>query len=135
MLSCTALFQHWLASCPTNAFQKVGTEGGVAKSFSIYQRGAALVIPMPKLFVIGFGATLFGYGMIAGLEHLQAVRSRGRSGSTGEAFLGGDDKPVVPVLGSSLAIGTFLAVSTNVRYQVSVCIWVSPWQALLQPYF
>ena len=111
-----SILQHWLASCPSNAFQKVVTEGGVSKSFSLYQRGAALIIPMPKLFAVGFGATLVGYGLVAGLENIQAARSRGEV-TEGKA---GEVKPAVPVLGSSLAIGTFLAVSTNIRYQVRI---------------
>lgn len=110
--------KHFLASCPSNAFQKVATEGGVSKTFSVYQRGAALVTPMPKLFVIGFAATLFGYGLIAGLETLSARRSA-RVGGDGKVSSLAEEKPAVPVLGSCLAIGTFLAVSTNLRYQVS----------------
>eukprot|EP00904_Undaria_pinnatifida_P001004 jgi/Undpi1/10904/HiC_scaffold_3.g01430.m1 len=111
------VLQQFLTSCPSNAFQKVVTEGGVVKTFSVYQRSAALIIPMPKLFVIGFGATLAGYGLIAGLEMLTAMRNN-RGGLEGkQSTHPGEEKPAVPVLGSGLAIGTFLAISTNFRYQ------------------
>lgn len=97
---------------------QVTTEGGgVSKGFSIYQRGAALVLPMPKLFVTGFGATIVGYGMIAGLERWNKYR-RERSGEGELADAGAGEGAKVNVVGSGLAIGTFLAVSTNLRYQV-----------------
>lgn len=115
--------------------------GGVPKSFSVAQRAGALLLPMPKLFVIGFGATLAGYGLIAGLETLTAMRNHSQLASSGGAGGGGgrsakakgastrksrkaqaralaEEKPPVPVLGSGLAVGFFLAVWTNFRYQV-----------------
>lgn len=138
--------QKFLAACPSNAFQKVAVEGGVPKSFSIAQRGGALLLPMPKLFVIGFGATLAGYGLIAGLETLTAMRNQAKlaGGAKGKnqkaqkkkttdlkkarkGAQGGvraDEKPPVPVLGSGLAVGVFLAVWTNFRYQVRPCMRV-----------
>lgn len=121
----------------------MAVEGGVPKGFSVAQRGAALLLPMPKLFVIGFGATLAGYGLIAGLEQFTAMRNQAQL--AGEGGRGknpkskktnsknlkkakrsrargahADDKPPVPVLGSGLAVGFFLAVWTNFRYQVRV---------------
>lgn len=110
-------------------------EAGVPKCFSIAQRGTALLLPMPKLFIIGFGATLAGYGLIAGLESLTAVRTQSKMEAAARAdpklarrnlkkakkahpCPHGDDKPPVPVLGSGLAVGVFLAVWTNFRYQV-----------------
>lgn len=72
---------------------------------------------MPKLFVIGFCATLGGYGLIAGLEMMKARIHRG-AGDGGTVVLSEEATPTVPVIGSGLAIGAFLAVSTNLRYQV-----------------
>eukprot|EP00903_Cladosiphon_okamuranus_P015580 g14385.t1 len=130
--------QKFLASCPSNAFQKVAVEGGVPKSFSVAQRAGALLLPMPKLFVIGFGATLAGYGLIAGLENLKSMRNQAKLAGGGGVGGGGSvkakktsprmskkararalaaEKPPVPVLGSGLAVGVFLAVWTNLRYQ------------------
>ncbi|CBJ32821.1 conserved unknown protein [Ectocarpus siliculosus] len=130
--------QKFLAACPSNAFQKVVAEGGVSKTFSVAERGAALLVPMPKLFVIGFGATLAGYGLIAGLETFSAWRTaaaaappvvveRGAAKSKrglkraqkarAAALAEEAQKPPVPVLGSGLAVGMFLAVWTNLRYQ------------------
>lgn len=134
--------QKFLAACPSNAFQKVVAEGGVSKTFSVAERGAALLVPMPKLFVIGFGATLAGYGLIAGLETFSAWRTAaaaappppvvvGKRGAAtskrglkraqkarAAALAEEAQKPPVPVLGSGLAVGMFLAVWTNLRYQV-----------------
>ncbi|CAN0261094.1 unnamed protein product [Ectocarpus sp. 6 AP-2014] len=130
--------QKFLAACPSNAFQKVVAEGGVSKTFSVAERGAALLVPMPKLFVIGFGATLAGYGLIAGLETFSAWRTAaaaappvvvGRGAAKSKrglkraqkaraaALAEEAQKPPVPVLGSGLAVGMFLAVWTNLRYQ------------------
>ncbi|CAN0467950.1 unnamed protein product, partial [Hapterophycus canaliculatus] len=111
------------------------------KSFSVAQRGVALLLPMPKLFVIGFGATLAGYGLIAGLETYSAMRTQSQLAAAGAGVVEAKgsspktkkmskkalaaaaaaaqaEKPPVPVLGSGLAVGVFLAVWTNLRYQV-----------------
>ncbi|CAN0015997.1 unnamed protein product [Pylaiella littoralis] len=120
--------QKFIASCPSNAFQKVAAEGGVSTSFSVAQRGGALLLPMPKLFVIGFGATLAGYGLIAGLETVTAMINHAKCPKAGgeslkkrmskaEVAALAEEKPPVPVLGSGLAVGVFLAVWTNFRYQ------------------
>eukprot|EP00752_Nemacystus_decipiens_P009053 g8083.t1 len=134
--------QKFLASCPSNAFQKVAVEGGVPKSFSVAQRAGALLLPMPKLFVIGFGATVAGYGLIAALESITAMRNQAQLAAVGGGGGGGgggrsakekraitrkskkaqaralaEEKPPVPVFGSGLAVGVFLAVWTNFRYQ------------------
>lgn len=112
--------QEFLTSCPSNAFQKIAktsADGGAVQGISMYQRGAALVIPMPKLFVIGFGATIGGYGLIAALEIVNKWR-RERSGELQLATADAGSSGRVNVMGSGLAIGAFLAVSTNVRYQV-----------------
>lgn len=136
MLCVVPPLQKFIASCPSNAFQKVAAEGGVSTSFSVAQRGAALLLPMPKLFVIGFGATLAGYGLIAGLENITAMRNQAKLGaasgacpkatsrspkkrlSKAQVAALAEEKPPVPVLGSGLAVGVFLAVWTNFRYQV-----------------
>lgn len=75
---------------------------------------------MPKLFVIGFGATIAGYGMIAGLEAVHEYRRQKQGCVEVLAGAGACDGAKVNVMGSGLAIGAFLAVSTNVRYQASL---------------
>lgn len=46
----------------------------------------------------------------------------GKGGEAGVKTPPGDKKPSVPVFGSGLAIGAFLAVSTNLRYQVGLLL-------------
>ncbi|CAM9951231.1 unnamed protein product [Discosporangium mesarthrocarpum] len=123
--------RHFIKSCPSNAFQKVagagaGAEAAVAAAaatsqaghFTVGQRLTALLVPMPKLFIIGFVACAGGYGLTAGMNAIREIKNRGEGAGAGKGGVGEGQHHNVPVLSSSLAVGAFLAVSSNVRYQV-----------------
>ena len=68
------------------------------------------------LFTVGYAATLLGYGST---DLLGRVRKyiRHRKGIQPTESAKGQVK--IPVMKTSMAIGVYLAVSTNIRYQVS----------------
>ncbi|KAG5183582.1 hypothetical protein JKP88DRAFT_316729 [Tribonema minus] len=96
---------RFMNSCPSNAFQRVVAP---ATHYSLAQRGAALIKPMPQLFVIGFGACAAGYGLTSLMSHIRLALDPTMVKNTEDA----------PIFKSSLAIGAFLAVSSNLRYQI-----------------
>ncbi|CAM9599923.1 unnamed protein product, partial [Chrysoparadoxa australica] len=98
-------FKKFVESCPTNAFQTV-LPGAVP--FGLRQRFMALLIPMPELFVVGFVACLGGYGLTTALsmarQHFKPETKQ--------------NCETAPILLTSLGVGTFLAISSNLRYQI-----------------
>ncbi|XP_050387742.1 protein RETICULATA-RELATED 4, chloroplastic-like [Argentina anserina] len=90
--------------CPDNAFQ-VALAG---TSYSILQRIGAILRNGAKLFVVGTGASLVGTGVT---NALIAARKALDKSFAGEA----ED---VPILSTSAAYGVYMAVSSNLRYQV-----------------
>ncbi|EKX46347.1 hypothetical protein GUITHDRAFT_107953 [Guillardia theta CCMP2712] len=97
----------WFSSCPDNAFQMV-LKGQTPPALA--QRVGALFKPMPQLFVVGFIAAAGGYAYTAASV---ALRKWLDPSSTGGASL-----PPDAIAKISVAIGAYVAVSTNWRYQV-----------------
>ncbi|KAG8391190.1 hypothetical protein BUALT_Bualt01G0161900 [Buddleja alternifolia] len=90
--------------CPDNAFQ-VALAG---TSYSFLQRIGAIVRNGAKLFVVGTGASLVGTGVT---NLLITARKAIDKSFAGEA----ED---VPILSTSAAYGVYMAVSSNLRYQI-----------------
>ncbi|PRQ54823.1 hypothetical protein RchiOBHm_Chr1g0317941 [Rosa chinensis] len=90
--------------CPDNAFQ-VALAG---TSYSVLQRIGAILRNGAKLFVVGTGASLIGTGVT---NALIAARK-----ALDKSFLG--EAEDVPILSTSAAYGVYMAVSSNLRYQV-----------------
>ena len=95
----------FLASCPENAFQKVPAG---YKPFTVAQRGGAVLRNGAKLLGVGFGASLLG---VSATNALVAARQ----------FLDPSfSPPNAPqdALAMSAAYASYMAVSSNLRYQV-----------------
>ncbi|KAI3445062.1 hypothetical protein Pfo_001727 [Paulownia fortunei] len=90
--------------CPDNAFQ-VALAG---TSYSFLQRIGAIVRNGAKLFVVGTSASLVGTGVT---NILLTARKAFDKSFAGEA----ED---VPILSTSAAYGVYMAVSSNLRYQI-----------------
>ncbi|GMH20617.1 hypothetical protein Nepgr_022458 [Nepenthes gracilis] len=90
--------------CPDNAFQ-VAISG---TSYSFLQRIGAIVRNGAKLFAVGTSASLVGTGVT---DLLISLRKAVDKSFAGEA----ED---VPILSTSIAYGIYMAVSSNLRYQV-----------------
>ncbi|KAK1318292.1 hypothetical protein QJS10_CPB04g00313 [Acorus calamus] len=91
-------------SCPDNAFQ-VALAG---TSYSLLQRICAIVRNGSKLFAVGTISSLVGTGAT---NLLINARNSSDKDIAGEA----ED---VPILATSAAYGVYMAVSSNLRYQV-----------------
>ncbi|TMW95506.1 hypothetical protein EJD97_008731 [Solanum chilense] len=91
-------------NCPDNAFQVVlsGT------SYSFLQRLGAIVRNGAKLFAVGSGASLVGTGVTNTLINARKAIDK--------TFAGEAEN--LPVLSSSAAYGVYMAVSSNLRYQI-----------------
>ncbi|PHT60511.1 hypothetical protein CQW23_02874 [Capsicum baccatum] len=91
-------------NCPDNAFQVVlaGT------SYSFLQRLGAIVRNGAKLFAVGSGASLVGTGVTNTLINARKAIDK--------TFAGEAEN--LPVLASSAAYGVYMAVSSNLRYQI-----------------
>ncbi|CAK8575443.1 unnamed protein product [Lathyrus sativus] len=90
--------------CPENAFQ-VALAGS---SFSLIQRIGAIVRNGAKLFAVGTGASLVGTGVTNALINARKVVDKSFA----------DEAEEVPVLSTSVAYGVYMAVSSNLRYQI-----------------
>ncbi|KAK2379704.1 protein RETICULATA-RELATED 4, chloroplastic [Trifolium repens] len=90
--------------CPENAFQ-VALAG---TSFSLIQRIGAIVRNGAKLFAVGTGASLIGTGVTNALINARKVVDKSFA----------DEAEEVPVLSTSVAYGVYMAVSSNLRYQI-----------------
>lgn len=91
-------------SCPENAFQ-VALSG---TSYSLIQRLGAILRNGSKLFVVGTTASLIGTGATNAL-----IKSRK---ALDKNYVGEVDQ--VPIVSTSVAYGVYMAVSSNLRYQV-----------------
>ncbi|KAK4372137.1 hypothetical protein RND71_007521 [Anisodus tanguticus] len=91
-------------NCPDNAFQVVlaGT------SYSFLQRLGAIVRNGAKLFAVGSGASLIGTGVTNTLINARKAIDKDFAGEAEN----------LPVLSSSAAYGVYMAVSSNLRYQI-----------------
>ncbi|KAJ8748746.1 hypothetical protein K2173_011300 [Erythroxylum novogranatense] len=90
--------------CPDNAFQ-VALAG---TSYSFLQRIGAIMRNGAKLFAVGTGASLIGVGITNALINLRKTIDKSFAAEAED----------VPVLSTSVAYGVYMAVSSNLRYQV-----------------
>ncbi|GAB2300143.1 Protein RETICULATA-RELATED 4, chloroplastic [Dionaea muscipula] len=90
--------------CPDNAFQ-VAMAG---TSYSFLQRIGAIVRNGAKLFVVGTSASLVGTGATHLLINLRKAIDKSFAGEAED----------VPIISTSVAYGVYMAVSSNLRYQV-----------------
>eukprot|EP00898_Chlorokybus_atmophyticus_P008359 jgi/Chlat1/8524/Chrsp80S07816 len=95
----------FLFNCPDNAFQVVVG----ARPYTLLQRSGAIVRNGAKLFAVGTGASFFGVALTNVLLALRRVMSKG-----GVVELNEEQD----VLKMSVAYGAYMAVSSNLRYQV-----------------
>lgn len=86
------------AARPTNAFQR---------NLAFDQRISAVVRPTPRLFALGFVAAALGYGLTALLSALRDAVGAARA-----------PPPPVNILGAAAYTGLFVAVVSNVTYQI-----------------
>ncbi|KAI4333080.1 hypothetical protein L6164_017930 [Bauhinia variegata] len=90
--------------CPENAFQ-VALAG---TSYSLLQRIGAIVRNGAKLFAVGTGASLVGTGVTNALINARKVVDKSFAAEAED----------VPVISTSVAYGVYMAVSSNLRYQI-----------------
>ncbi|OAY44847.1 protein RETICULATA-RELATED 4, chloroplastic [Manihot esculenta] len=91
-------------SCPDNAFQLAlaGT------SYSFLQRVGAIVRNGGKLFAVGTSASLVGVGVTNVLINARKALDKSFAAEAED----------VPILSTSAAYGVYMAVSSNLRYQI-----------------
>ncbi|KAI5061180.1 hypothetical protein GOP47_0023685 [Adiantum capillus-veneris] len=90
--------------CPDNAFQ-VALRG---TSYTVLQRIGAIVRNGAKLLVVGTSASLVGTGATNALINVRKILDKDFAGHAED----------VPIVSTSLAYGVYMAVSSNLRYQV-----------------
>ncbi len=90
-----------ISNIPTNAFQN-------DRPYTLFQRCAAFITPVPSLFQAGFIASTIGYGLTAILVFLRTVFVPTYEAATVN----------VNILHASLYTGAFMAVVSNIRYQL-----------------
>ncbi|XP_066380465.1 protein RETICULATA-RELATED 4, chloroplastic-like [Miscanthus floridulus] len=91
-------------NCPDNAFQ-VALSG---TSYSLLQRVGAILRNGAKLFAVGTSASLVGTGVTNALIKARQAASKDFDGEVEN----------LPILSTSVAYGVYMAVSSNLRYQV-----------------
>ncbi|XP_010922197.1 protein RETICULATA-RELATED 4, chloroplastic isoform X1 [Elaeis guineensis] len=91
-------------NCPDNAFQ-VALAG---TSYSFLQRVGAIVRNGLKLFAVGTGASLIGVGITNALINARKALDKNFAVEAED----------VPILSTSVAYGVYMAVSSNLRYQM-----------------
>ncbi|WOL03780.1 hypothetical protein Cni_G12500 [Canna indica] len=91
-------------SCPDNAFQ-IALAG---TSYSFLQRVGAIMRNGSKLFVVGTSASLIGTGITNALIKTRRTLDKDFDGEAED----------VPIVSTSVAYGVYMAVSSNLRYQV-----------------
>lgn len=98
--------QFFQIKVPTNAFQATMLDG-VTKP-KLYQRMASFMVPIVPLFRAGFLASSVGYGIVRIMILLRAFFLPSFAAKTQN----------VNVLFASLYTGAFMAIVSNIRYQV-----------------
>jgi hypothetical protein len=101
----SSLLSRAFAGCPDNAFQKVPYG---YTPFTVGQRAGAVVRNGLKLFGVGFFASLLGVGITNGLVGLRQFMD--------PTFVPLNDPQDVFVM--SAAYGSYMASSSNLRYQI-----------------
>ena len=86
---------------PTNAFQ-------TDREIPLLLRCAAIIAPVPTLFRAGVIASAIGYGITAILIHLRTALLPGYVAQTQN----------VNIIGACIYTGSFMAVASNIRYQL-----------------
>ncbi|KAL3827644.1 hypothetical protein ACHAXA_000517 [Cyclostephanos tholiformis] len=99
---------------PTNAFQRTSPDGRAVPS--IKSRLSAFVLPMPSLFGAGALSSTFGYGLTSILIRVRSCIAPNHAVAT---------RPV-PVFLAVLYTGVYVAVFSNLRYQIL--------QGIVEPY-
>ncbi|KAF5181332.1 Reticulata-related 4 protein [Thalictrum thalictroides] len=94
----------FFSNCPDNAFQIA--LGGT--SYSFIQRLGAIARNAAKLFAVGTSASLVGTGVTNAL--IKARKTVDKSVA--------DDVEELPIVSTSVAYGVYMAVSSNLRYQL-----------------
>ncbi|RLM61700.1 protein RETICULATA-RELATED 4, chloroplastic-like [Panicum miliaceum] len=95
---------NFFHNCPDNAFQ-IALAG---RSFSLLQRLGAILRNGAKLFAVGTSASLIGTGVTnASIKARKAVDKDLE-----------DEVEDIPVVSTSVAYGVYMAVSSNLRYQI-----------------
>ncbi|KAL7489280.1 hypothetical protein ACHAW6_014865 [Cyclotella cf. meneghiniana] len=105
---------HWRDNIPTNAFQPTLLDGRTKPT--PYSRFLALLLPMPELFRAGVIASTIGYGMTSIMIQIRAILIPDYVVST----------VPVSVPGAAVYTGVFLAIVSNIRYQIL--------QGVIEPY-
>ncbi|KAI5603621.1 hypothetical protein BDE02_01G230900 [Populus trichocarpa] len=91
-------------NCPDNAFQ-VALAG---TSYSLLQRLGAIARNGAKLFVVGTASSLVGTAVTNTLINARKAVDKSSAGEVEN----------VPILSTSVAYGVYMAVSSNLRYQI-----------------
>ncbi|CAN6333232.1 unnamed protein product [Urochloa humidicola] len=91
-------------NCPDNAFQ-IALAG---RSYSLLQRVGAIVRNGAKLFAVGTSASLIGTGVTSALIKARQAVSKDAAGEVEN----------IPILETSAAYGVYMAISSNLRYQI-----------------
>ncbi|KAF0893662.1 hypothetical protein E2562_028069 [Oryza meyeriana var. granulata] len=95
---------NFFHNCPDNAFQ-IALAG---RSFSLLHRLGAIVRNGAKLFAVGTSASLIGTGVTNAL-----IKARK---AVDKEF--DDEAEDIPIVSTSVAYGIYMAVSSNLRYQI-----------------
>lgn len=95
---------NFFHNCPDNAFQ-IALAG---RSYSILQRLGAILRNGAKLFTVGTSASLIGTGVTNALIKARKAVDKELD----------DEVEDIPVLSTSVAYGVYMAVSSNLRYQI-----------------
>ncbi|XP_074294651.1 protein RETICULATA-RELATED 4, chloroplastic-like [Silene latifolia] len=91
-------------ACPDNAFQ-IALAG---TNYSLIQRAGALVRNGAKLFAVGTSASVVGTGVTNLLINIRKAVDKSFSAEAED----------IPMLQTSIAYGTYMSVSANLRYQI-----------------
>ncbi|VAH18757.1 unnamed protein product [Triticum turgidum subsp. durum] len=91
-------------NCPDNAFQ-VALAGS---SYTFLQRFGAIMRNGAKLFAVGTSASLIGTGVTNAIIKARKTVNKDDAGEVED----------IPIVSTSIAYGVYMAVSSNLRYQV-----------------
>lgn len=108
-------YTSWRYGVPTNAFQPTLLDGQTVPSPT--SRLLAIFVPMPQLFRAGCIASAIGYGLTSVFIRVRSLVAPNYVVLTRE----------VPVFLAAVYTGLFMALVSNIRYQVL--------QGLVEPYF
>ena len=96
----------WRDKVPNNAFQSTLLDGQTTPT--LQSRFLSFILPMPNLYKAGFIASTLGYGLTALLIHIRTILLPHYVTATKQ----------VSVIGASIYTGAFMALVSNIRYQL-----------------